>query len=47
MAIGRGLMRAATQFGTGFLGGLADQYADQKAKDDRLAEKNEDFDFFI
>ena len=47
MAIGRGLMRAATQFGTGFLGGLADKYADQKAKDDRLAEKNEDFDFFI
>jgi hypothetical protein len=47
MAIGRGLMRAATQFGTGLLGGLADQYADQKAKDDRLAEKNEDFDFFV
>ena len=46
MAIGRGLMRAATEFTTGFLGGIADQYADKKAKDDRLAEKLENLDIF-
>ena len=42
----KGLMRSATSFGEGFIGGLVDQAAAEQAKDDRYQEKLENLEFF-